>query len=320
MKPIKVILFFIFGLCAQTAFLHAEPAGSNDISVKAAVDHAFITIGDPVEYTVTIEHKPNIQILSAIPSPDKDIFKVKKVIPFEEKDKDSVLVGKTFHLTTYVLGEFVLEPVQIQYRIDGGPVEMIETEKIYVRVKSVAEGEPKSDIRGVKGTVEIPRDLRPVVYSTSGIVFIILLLLLLRYFKKQREAVRETKPALSAEEEAFFRLNKLFDSNLIKEQKYKEYYFIFSEILRVYFERRYEIQAVESTTFEIIGDLKAKGISQSMREKINEVLEAADLAKFAKWQPEPQKVIYYNQQAKELIEAARLKKVALTNEEGADGV
>ena len=70
------------------------PAGSAGI-VKAEVNKAFLTIGDPVTYTVTVEHSPDIRILSSIPAPSSDFLEIKKVEDIvNEKIKENLKVYK----------------------------------------------------------------------------------------------------------------------------------------------------------------------------------------------------------------------------------
>ena len=77
----------------------------------------------------------------------------------------------------------------------------------------------------------------------------------------------------------------------------------------VYFEKRLQILAVESTTKEIHISLKQKEMEGALVEKVIEVLEGADLAKFAKWLPEPVEIIRINKKAKEIIDDLKPKEV-----------
>jgi len=56
-------------------------------------------------------------------------------------------------------------------------------------------------------------------------------------------------------------------------------------IVREYLENRYGISALESTTYEILGDLKPIRLSEEWKQKLREMLELADLVKFAKASP-----------------------------------
>ena len=165
-----------------------------------------------------------------------------------------------------------------------------------------------TDIRNVKGTLRLPRHwgwlvTLLILIITGGTGF---------YFWwrwKQREELSQAQEQtpLSFEDEALLRLNRLYDSDLLKRGKVKEYFLEFSDILRRYFEKCFEISAVESTTSEVLRDLQGKGISQDLAQKIQQALETADLAKFAKWKPAPTEILKMNQLAKIVIEDARPK-------------
>lgn len=279
----------------------AKPAPA-DISIKAEVNKASITIGDLLDYTVTIKRDPSIQLLSPIPAPDSTILKINKVQDINSKEGKKIVEGRKYTLTTFRLGDFVLDPVTIQYRVKGGETQTLTADQIYVSVKSIAEGDPKNDIRGLKSFLNLPK----AVLTALSIGFLILLLVISFFIyqriRKKQNPGEEAKPALSPEQEAFFNLNQLFDSDLIRRNKIKEYYLRLSEILRNYFERRYSILAVEFTTDEILKALKDKDIPRELRVKIQEVLEAADLAKFAKWKPEPAEIIQINQKSKQIVD------------------
>ncbi len=65
----------------------------------------------------------------------------------------------------------------------------------------------------------------------------------------------------------------------------KEYQSQLTFIVREYLENRYGIAALESTTYEILGDLKPIRLSDEWKGKLREMLELADLVKFAKASP-----------------------------------
>lgn len=317
----KKLSFLIIGLWAIAALAPnaAQAAKEPEISVKAEVNQAFLTIGDPVEYSVTIRHAPEVQVLTTVPPPDSEILKIKKVQDIKQKDGKQIIEGRKFTLTTFQLGEYVLDPVKIEYRSGGDPkgeIKTISTDAIYLTVKSVAAGEEKTDIRGAKSVTAIKINLMPVITIAVILALILAGFILYRIFKKSPDFLKPSEPPMSPEEEAISNLNQLFDSDFLRRGKVKEYYLRFSEILRVYLEKRVGIVAAELTTYEINRSLRAKDTDIAFREKVTEVLEAADLAKFAKWKPEPTEILALNQKAKEVIEAGRPK----DSQEAARGV
>ncbi len=289
------------------------------ISVKAEVDKSAITIGDPILYTVTVKHSSEIKLASEIAPPSDPSFAVKKSKNFRKKEGGMIYEGKIFTLTAFGLGDYVLDPVQIQYLDAGGTPKTLQTDKIYISVKSVAEGEAKTDIRGIKSVLKIPQKVLRwilIILLLMTVVFAVI------YFKTRHKPLMASaqETARSAEDEAFFQLNQLFDSDLVRREKIKEYYLKLSEILRGYFERRYQILAMEATTFEIERSLKEKEVSLPLRELIREVLDAADLAKFAKWKPEPSQIVLINHKAKQVIEMAAIKPAAEDGKEIVGGI
>jgi hypothetical protein len=295
-------LFLVWGSLFPAAW-----AAEDSVSVKAELDRAFVTIGDRVEYRITVRHGPTVQIISDLVPPASEGFEVKEVHEFSEKEGKELVQGRRIVLTGYQLGEFILEPVTVKYRTARGDEKSIQTNRLYVTIQSVEPSEKaKTDIRGPKGVIEIPRSWR----GLWGLVLTALAAgagIYLWWRKKRRrgEGGSLQEPALSPEDEALLRLNRLFDSDLLKRGKLKEYFLELSEVLRAYFERRFEILAIESTTSEILRDLKEKEVPGELRREIEEVLEAADLVKFAKWKPLAADIVKTNQKAKGIIEMAR---------------
>jgi hypothetical protein len=102
-------------------------------------------------------------------------------------------------------------------------------------------------------------------------------------------------PVYTIDEIAVNRLNELNARNLWQQGDVKLYYIELTEILRVYLERRYRIQAHEQTTDEIFAALKDKGLSKESSNILLQILQLADLVKFAKQQP----TAYENEQSME---------------------
>jgi len=307
---VRLVISFLF----LPAISFAYAAEQSPVSVKSEIDKASITIGDPVLYTVTISHAPNVQILSAIPYPPEDLFEIRKVEEFKDEEGSRAIAGKRFTITAFQLGEYILEPVKVEYRLEGGDVKSIETNKIFITVKSVGGDKDAQDIKDVKSAIRVPRNVTGLIVTIGAGALAILFLLLFRLFKKKPLRIVKPEKILSPEEEATLHLNQLFDSDLVKQGKIKEYFFQFSDILRIYLEKRFKVAAVEQTTFEILQTLKESAMPQENGVLLREILEAADLAKFAKWKPEPAETIALNLRAREFI-GKSIPKVAPSEEE-----
>ena len=297
----KRTFFFAFLLIAVFGRLCFAAKADENIRVKAEVDKAFLTIGDPVTYTITAEHSPDIHILSDIPAPNSDILEIKKVEDIHKKQKKMVIDGRKFILTTYRLGEFVLDPVTFRYRKEGQPEKSIQTNKLYLTVKSIAEGEAKEDIRDIKSVVPFKLHMGKPLWALFIVALLVSGYFLYRLLRKKNVLAPPATPPLTPEEEAFLHLTELFESDLLKRGFIKMYYLRLSEILRIYFEKRYKILAVESTTIEILRALKPLHLEAGLFQKIQYVLESSDFAKFAKWIPAAPEILQINKKAEEIV-------------------
>ena len=98
---------------------------------------------------------------------------------------------------------------------------------------------------------------------------------------------KQTGPALPEDELALSAIALLESKTLLSEGRYKEFYFELSEILKTYLGSRYQINALESTTCELMDLLKRHPLlSQESYEQIYVIGDALDLVKFTDHVPE----------------------------------
>jgi len=114
-----------------------------------------------------------------------------------------------------------------------------------------------------------------------------LLFFFLRKQKKvgdlQKEEVEVIRPS---HEVAFERLDDLEAEELWQQGKVKEYQTELTYTIREYLENRFGIQALESTTGEINNSLKEVDFDPKHTTNLNNILQIADMVKFAKAKPD----------------------------------
>lgn len=123
--------------------------------------------------------------------------------------------------------------------------------------------------------------------------WIILLLIILgiaawwavRRYKKEG-TVLPKKPEPTPYEVAITALRKLKEKKLWEQGMEKEYFTDLTEILRVYLDRRFGINAMEMTSREIMDHLYHSDVKDK-REYMRQILNVADFVKFAKVRPLP---------------------------------
>jgi len=102
--------------------------------------------------------------------------------------------------------------------------------------------------------------------------------------KQEQQTIIELKKP--AHEIALQKLNVLKQEQLWENGKIKEYQSELTYTIREYLENRYGIQALESTTDEIANELKKHNLDSADEMELKNILQVADLVKFAKATPE----------------------------------
>lgn len=117
----------------------------------------------------------------------------------------------------------------------------------------------------------------------------VIIFLLIKYLKKKNKEVDENPELkLPAWEVALSKLNKIKQEKLWQQNRHKEYHTELTDVLREYIERTYQIQAMEMTSDEIMSALSMlKSENKAAYQLLQQILNLADLIKFAKWNVGP---------------------------------
>jgi len=150
---------------------------------------------------------------------------------------------------------------------------------------------------------DIPEDL--FYWLKSNLWWMILLLVLsvlywfyIRWKSKKPEHI---KKEISLKEKTLFAIAALENSKLWEKGMLKEHYIEMSYILRSYLGVRYELNLLESTSFQTKILMKHKGLSEDTVETIQLLLEQSDMVKFAKSMPEEIDILKISALAKQIV-------------------
>jgi hypothetical protein len=119
--------------------------------------------------------------------------------------------------------------------------------------------------------------------------------------KKKKPEEKIIEIPIPAHEIALKELSALQSKKLWQAGKIKTYQSELTHIVRAYLENRYNILALESTTGEIIKEVNSLGVSPTLVETLDEILNVADLVKFAKARPEASIHQAFMEKAEEFI-------------------
>lgn len=96
-----------------------------------------------------------------------------------------------------------------------------------------------------------------------------------------------TKKPIPPYEAARRRLDTLHEQHLCERGQEREYYTELTDILREYIDRRFNINAMEMTSRQILDRLNANPETKPSQSLMRQILEVADFVKFAKMRPMP---------------------------------
>jgi hypothetical protein len=259
--------------------------------VRGYIDLDVVALGDRLTLTVEVEHSPEQTVAWPALVDSLGSFEVLGVAEGEPVVADGRQIS-THHyaLTSFELGELEIPGLELAVADSGtSEPQLLSTEPIAVLVESVGLDEG-GDIRTVKAPLELPRNwllLIPWMLLICGLAA-------LGYWLYRRYRARERVPELGTaptvpvrppHEVAYEALDRLEAKNLPETGEIKQYFIEVSEIIRIYLEGRYPIDALEMTSFEVLSALKHVGLEPEVYDLFPPFLNRSDLVKFAKLRP-----------------------------------
>lgn len=116
-------------------------------------------------------------------------------------------------------------------------------------------------------------------------LLIVIFILYKKYKNRPVEYVEVPEIIIPAHIKALETLNLLKSKKAWEDENHKKYHSDLTDAVRQYLEDRFEIQALEQTTSEIIQDLQRSDISVDDKLFLQKILQQADFVKFAKFKP-----------------------------------
>jgi len=287
-----------------TTLCFAEP-----IEIKAAVDRNKITIGDKVIFTIGVKYPATLKVQMPDPATSLTAFEIKDFeVKAPRKKWGKMQAEYRYVLTTFLTGEYRIEPIIFTCTLESGETKEVRTEPITITVESVKPGQnDRDDIRDIK----MPVKIRTKIWLYTLIVFLILVFAGTGWYFYQQKKLRrgifgdETAVNRSADEVAYERLAKLKETGLIAQGRIKEFYIILSEIIRYYLESRFRISVLDRTTAELYRELRKIEIAKQEIRMVKDFLDECDLVKFAKFIPEEEMILKDFDTAKEMVDRTR---------------
>ena len=285
------------GLTAAPAGGQAAPASgqatapgagqANEPVVETAVSAATAAVGDPITVVVTVRHAADAEVRWPDPVDTAPFELLDPPVAQSAAADGGVESRLELRVAAFELGELSFPSLDVELVDTGGEATTLATEAVPVAVESVGRDEG-GDIRDIKGPLAIPF---AVVTLLPWIAALLALAaagawLYRRYRRRARpEAFVPALPPRPAHEVAREALDALEAAGLLERGEIKTYHIRLSDIVRVYIEGRFGVDAMEMTTGEVLDGLLRTDADRGAVADVRRVLDRCDLVKFAKLRP-----------------------------------
>lgn len=308
-----IVFIFILFVYAKDVCLAQdrvkEEGFKNTVSVSANVDKARATIGDKINYKITVDFPENIEVFFPETEDKVGGLAVKDFAVSDiERDDGRITRELSYVLETYKTGSYIIPAFDIKYKEKlKSEVEVAKTPEIFIEIVTMLDADA-SDVRGIKPPVSLDKRYFKL-YIIIAIVFGVLLLaaIVLHYIYRRKERETESVPEpLPAHQIAYSDLESLKAMDLVSKGQIKEYYYRLSNIVRHYIENRFKLMAPDRTTEEFLAEMTVTGkLSEVHKELIGNFLEHCDMVKFAAYGPDSREIENSLNSAKKLVDETR---------------
>lgn len=206
---------------------------------------------------------------------DSTLYHIPSIPIFDGTD---TILSNSFGLKV-ILPELSDSTLAYLERLNKGETDSIDFNQLQIR-----------DIKPIQKPPFVWTDYLWILWFLLGVILIIgligvVIFLILR--KKKKGYIFTPPVVLPAHVRALEALEKLKEERIWQQGREKEFYTKLTDVLRVYIEERFGINALEMTSGEILEKIEQIPDSDSVCENLKQILSTSDLVKFAKFKPYP---------------------------------
>ena len=280
MKPSFLILsLLLYGCQPVTETVYPR----DQLTLESSCTQTNLTIGEPIEFTLITTY-PNGGTLQL-----PELGRKKEVIQlernWEQMERSDELVQTHFHyrLTSFELGTHLICTNTIHFTYQG-ETNTYSFPSLFLNVISSLPPDATSELAPLRPPHPLPARIPRwiIIVIAAGIIAYIMGRLSTRLWKN-RTSTKPVPVAIPAHLNALRELEELRAGPLMQAQQSEPFVTELSRILRCYLEARFQLNAPDQTTEEILADLTRSPILSDQQQRIlNTFLQQADVVKFAK--------------------------------------
>jgi hypothetical protein len=294
------------------------------VEATASIDREEIAFGDDLTLTVEVRADPAFEI--DLPRRTEfDGFRLIDSGSTRSEARGVLTERRWLRLRAEQAGEQTLPALDVRYRPAsaggakndasgttlsgaGGEWETVSTAPISFEVRSLLPaGDEPPAIREIKPLQPIHRP-RPWLWISIAIAVVLALGALLAWWWRRRQSAPKSEPKappLPAHVVALAALERLAASDPMGDAAVRRFYFALSEVVRVYIEGRFGLNATDLTSEEILRSLHRLELGEANALGLRAFLADTDAVKFAAQRPQRSEIGAILGWARGFVEATR---------------
>ena len=259
----------------------------NSVEINSIVDTLQTTIGEPIYYTLNVNHSDTI----IIQFPDWEFDNFLELRNLSTKNENNKTVAR-LEIVFWDTGLISIPELDINFlNRDSTLAYSMKSDSLDIEVVSIKDKNPSltdisDDILPIKEPVPINLSM-PLALIIQVVLLVILLFGIILLWRERVSAAvpidNHSKRAENPAHIAMKKLDELRKFDLDQENHKKEFYIQLSFILREYLENSFFIRTLEMTTQEIDSNRNIIPFETDLIDKLIKVLSMADLVKYAKY-------------------------------------
>ena len=227
---------------------------------------------------ISKELTPGVELLEAI------IDTVKS-----KRGKEWVLNSR-LRITSFDSGAYQLPHLPYYLLHPSGRLDTIWFEGPMLAVNTIQVDTTTYQPFDIKAPINYPITAKELLPWGGLLLFLLLAAYLLyrwwRHRKENRPLFGKPKPKEPSYLVAFRQFEEIRAQKLWQSGKTKVFYTAVTDVLRIYMGARWDFQAMEQTSAELMHSLKDKQLDKPLMQELHSLLTLADLVKFAKYEPQ----------------------------------
>ncbi len=303
-QKIKRTAFSLF--TATAAYCLFATASADAAMIFSSLNQDSLSVGDRIHLTVSMLVPKTGQVVPPPTDNGFGQFTVKEWTSDKTEKKSADSLTFNYVLTTYSAEQCTIpsQPFLLTY---NKKTDTLHSDAFPMRVVLVppVTSNDTAQIRDLKKLENAGKPSLLWLWTILCAAAIVAIVFLAKRFIKQKSKPVYVPPPKPPYEEAIEAILLLEAKQYVVKGMVREYVFELSDIVKRYIERRFETNAAEFTTEEMLDWVRVSPLDSEQRRVLEWFFSASDPIKFAKMLPEQETIERFGTEARAFLEATK---------------